>query len=105
MPKKKINKKRSKKPNIKIENEPSENIAIIALILNIFIPGLGSLIAGKTNTGISQLILCYGGFVIGILLTLTFIWAIIGIPLMIIAPISAWIWGMVTGAELIKKSQ
>ncbi len=67
-------------------------IAILALILNIFIPGLGSLIGRKTKKGIWQLSL----FILGIPLSLIFIGAI-----MILV---AWIWGIVTGIKLIQEN-
>lgn len=74
--------------------KPSEAIAIAALLLNILVlPGLGTIIAGRTSTGTTQLVL----FLIGIPLTLI----LIGIPLMI----GAWIWGIVTGIQLVKESQ
>ena len=74
--------------------KPSEVIAIAALLLNILVlPGLGTIIAGRTSTGTTQLVL----FLIGI--PLTFI--LIGIPLMI----GVWIWGIVTGIQIVKESQ
>lgn len=59
-----------------------------AVIVNFFIPGVGSLIIGKTTEGIVQLILYF----LGLLLTFTFIGAIIGLPMML----AAWIWGLIT---------
>ncbi len=71
----------------------SENLAIVCLILNIIIlPGLGTLIGGKRREGIWQLVL----FIVGIPLSLI----LIGIPMII----GAWIWGIVSGVELIKES-
>ena len=84
----------------------SQTLAIVCLILNIIIlPGLGSLIGGKIKQGIWQLSLFIGGFAIGIFLTITIIGAVIGIPIMIILPVAAWIWGIITGAELIKEKK
>ena len=75
--------------------KPSQGIAILSLILNILIlPGLGSLIGGKITAGILQLIFS----LIGLVLTLTLIGAVIGIPLMI----AMWIWALITGIQLIK---
>ncbi len=87
-------KKRSKKSNPKSKkNSPNQTIAIIALILNILIiPGLGSLIGGKTREGIWQLVLSIIGGLLSIIL--------IGIPIVI----AAWIWGLVTGIKLIQES-
>jgi TM2 domain-containing membrane protein YozV len=72
-------------------------LAIAGLIINIILfPGLGSIIAGRTKTGLWQLLM----MVVGIVFTLTVIGAIIGIPLMIVA----WIWGIVTGVQAVKEA-
>ncbi len=72
----------------------SNSTAILALILNILVlPGLGSLIGGKTTAGVLQLVL----FLIGIPLTFVFI----GIPLMI----GMWIWALITGIQLVSESK
>ena len=63
---------------------------VLGVIVNIFFPGIGSLIVGKIGTGILQFLL-YG---FGALLTFTGILAIIGIPICIIV----WIWAIVTAA-------
>jgi hypothetical protein len=100
MVKKKVNKKEFSQKGM------NQGLAIVCLILNIIIlPGLGSLIGGKIKPGIWQVILFLGGFFAGLGLTLTIIGAFIGIPLMIIAPVSAWIWGIITGVKLIKESK
>ena len=68
-------------------------LAITTLILNVFIlPGLGSLIAGRSKEGTWQLVL----FVIGIPL----IFLIVGIPLML----AMWIWGIVTAVQVVKQA-
>lgn len=79
-------------------NRPASNnnqaLAIVALILNILvIPGLGTLIGGRTNEGLAQLGLIVVGFVL--------IFTIILIPISIVAFIAAWIWGIVSGVQLI----
>lgn len=90
----------------KAKHNISENLAIVALILNIVIlPGLGTLIGGKKNEGVWQLVLYLGGFILGLLFTLTIIGAIIGIPMMFGAPLAAWIWGIFSGVDLIKESE
>lgn len=62
----------------------------LAIILNVFIPGVGSFVVGAVGQGIGQLVI-YG---IGALLTIGTlgIGGIIGIPMML----GAWIWGLVT---------
>ncbi|MFH1331739.1 MAG: hypothetical protein ABIH63_00450 [archaeon] len=77
--------------------KPNLGLAIAGLIINIvLLPGLGSVIAGKTKTGLWQLLL----IVLGIVFTLTVIGAIIGVPLIFIA----WIWGIVTGVQVVKEA-
>ncbi len=74
--------------------EISETLAIVCLLLNILIlPGLGTLIAKRTNTGVIQLVL----FLIGIPLLLI----IIGIPLMV----AMWVWALITGIDILKKAK
>ncbi|MCD6464633.1 hypothetical protein J7L02_03885 [Candidatus Woesearchaeota archaeon] len=69
-------------------------MAIAALLLNILVlPGLGSLIGGRTTEGVIQLVL----FIIGIPLCLV----LIGIPLVI----AMWIWALVTGIQIIKEAE
>lgn len=73
-----------------------QSTAILALVLNIIVwPGLGSLIAGE-NVGWAQ------GFLnlLGLLLIFTIIGLFLGIPLMI----GMWIWGIVTGVQLINRA-
>jgi hypothetical protein len=73
---------------------PTQGLAIAALILNIIIfPGLGTLIGGKTKTGIWQLVLA--------IISLPLMLVIIGFPLFI----GVWIWGLVTGIQLIKEAK
>jgi TM2 domain-containing membrane protein YozV len=62
----------------------------VAIILNFFFPGVGSLVLGKVGQGITQLIL----YILGVVFTVTLIGAIVGIPMML----AAWIWSLVTAA-------
>lgn len=69
-------------------------LAIVSLILNVLIlPGLGTLVAGKMKIGAWQLVLA----VVGIILS----FYIIGIPILI----AAWIWGLITGIQLIQEKR
>ena len=61
---------------------------VLAILANVVFPGVGTLIVGKTGSGIIQLIL----YSVGLLLTFTFIGAIVGVPLCI----GVWIWGLVS---------
>ncbi|MFH1802561.1 MAG: hypothetical protein ABH864_03850 [archaeon] len=73
----------------------SMGLAIIALILNIFLfPGLGTLIfGGRVRTGIWQIVIA----IVGALLWGMFL----GFPIFAIA----WIWGLVTGIQLIQAAR
>lgn len=66
-------------------------------MLNLIVwPGLGSLVAGRIGFGLAQ------GFLtlLGVILIVTIIGMILGIPLVI----AMWIWGLVTGIQLIQAS-
>jgi len=63
---------------------------IIAIIINIFFPGVGTLIVGKIGTGVIQIILT----IIAAFLSFTGFLSIIGIPL----GIGVWIWALVSVA-------
>jgi TM2 domain-containing membrane protein YozV len=64
---------------------------IIAILINIFLlPGVGTLIVGKTGQGIAQIVL----FILAIILIFTVLGAIIGIPL----AFGVWIWGIISAA-------
>ena len=81
----------------------TSGLAIVALILNILIvPGLGTLVAGRSKTGAWQIAL----WVVGVIfVSAAYIYETpilyIGSPLWI----AAWIWGLVTGIKLIQESK
>jgi TM2 domain-containing membrane protein YozV len=78
----------------KKKSELTQTLAIVALILNILVlPGLGTLIARKTRTGLWQL----GLFVVGIPLVVLF-----GLGLLLM--LGSWIWALVTGIQLVQES-
>ena len=92
----KVTKKTSKPKVVKAtkKDKPSLAIAIVALILNLIIlPGLGSLIGGKTKAGVWQLVLVLLGIPLSIV--------IIGIPMII----AGYIWGIVTSVRLMQEAQ
>jgi len=60
----------------------------VGFIVNIFLPGVGTLLVGKVGTGIAQILL----FVFALILNFTVILAIIGIPL----GLGIWVWGLVS---------
>jgi TM2 domain-containing membrane protein YozV len=65
-------------------------VKVIGIIVNIFFPGIGTLIVGKVGQGIAQILL----FVFGVILNFTVILSIIGIPLCF----GIWVWGIVSAA-------
>ena len=71
-------------------------LAATSLILNVLIfplPGIGSLLGGRVETGIWQIVL-------GIVGDLLFLYWI-GIPIWLFA----WIWGIITGVQLVKEAE
>ncbi|MBS3168032.1 hypothetical protein J4216_02840 [Candidatus Woesearchaeota archaeon] len=74
--------------------KPDKTLAIIGLLINVLIfPGLGTIIGGKTKTGIIQLVLM-----------------VVSIPLMLVLigfllAFGIWIWGIVSGVQLIQEAQ
>lgn len=72
---------------------PAEGTAVAAMVLNVVIPGTGSLVAGRVAVGVVQLIL----WVIGVPLS----FVLIGIPM----AMAAWIWSLVTGIQILEESK
>lgn len=64
---------------------------VLGVIVNIFFPGIGTMIVGRIGTGIVQLLL----YMFGVVLTITAVGAIIGIPIMFIV----WVWAIVSAAS------
>jgi TM2 domain-containing membrane protein YozV len=62
----------------------------VGVLVNIFLPGVGTIIVGKAGQGIAQILL----YLLGILLSFTVVGAIIGVPLCI----AVWIWAIVSAA-------
>lgn len=92
---------------VETRQKSDKTLSIVGLIVNILIlPGLGSIIGGKTKTGIWQLVI----FLIGMCLVfigipLSFI--LIGIPILILGgclTFAVWVWGIVTGVQMIQES-
>lgn len=63
----------------------------VGIIVNIFFPGVGSILIGKVGQGITQIIL----YILGIIFSMTVVGVIIGIPLCI----GVWIWGIITAVS------
>ena len=62
----------------------------VAIIVNIFFPGVGTLIVGKIGTGVTQIILT---LIAAVMIATAFL-SVIGIPL----GIGVWIWALVSVA-------
>jgi TM2 domain-containing membrane protein YozV len=73
-----------------------KSLAIIALILNLGIPGLGSVIGGRTNDGIKQLLLTGSA---SLFAYLDWFALLVGVT-----AVSAWIWALITSAELLQEA-
>ena len=95
MAKKRVKKRVSKSSKVvksSGKNKISSGLAIAVLILNLIIPGVGSLVGGRTRVGTWQLVLTIVGAILSIIL--------IGIPMVI----AAWIWALITSIQLIKEA-
>jgi TM2 domain-containing membrane protein YozV len=68
-----------------------EHMKALAIIINIFFPGIGTLIVGKVGQGIAQILL----YMLGVVLNFTVVGLIIGVPLCI----AVWIWALVSTAN------
>jgi hypothetical protein len=75
-------------------NNADDNVKLLVL-LNIIIPGLGSYLVGDKKSGTTQLIL----WIIGIIVSITIIFAFVGAILWLIA----WIWGLITIIKVLSK--
>ena len=71
----------------------SEGTAVTALVMNIIIPGVGSLIAGRTSQGVVQLVLWVVSFPLCL--------ALIGFPMLL----AVWIWSLVSGIQILEESK
>ena len=78
------------------ERPVSMGMAVAGLVLNILVwPGLGSLVAGEA-VGWAQGLLT----LLGVVLVFTLVGIIVGLPLIF----GMWIWGIVTGVQLINRA-
>lgn len=77
-----------------VQRKPAKNknLAIAALIINIILPGLGTIIGKDTKKGLAQLILALVGLVLKVALG----W-VGGIICLI-----AWIWALVTSIKMLQ---
>ncbi|MBI2137564.1 hypothetical protein HYU12_03530 [Candidatus Woesearchaeota archaeon] len=90
--------------------KPAMTIAITALLLNLLLlPGVGSLVGGKTKTGLAQLIVTVSGGIAMVVPTLSLMTSLSLTGIAIAAAgfmlmLAAWIWGIITGIKLIQNA-
>jgi hypothetical protein len=73
---------------------PASATSVNGMVLNVVLPGLGTLIYGKSKgVGVAQLVL----FLVGLMLCLTLIGILIGGPMML----GAWIWSIISGVAML----
>jgi hypothetical protein len=70
-----------------------ESTALVGLLVNLPLPGVGSLIAGKTREGVYQLVM------VGVALPLCLV--LIGFPMLF----GAWVWALVTGIKAVNEAK
>jgi hypothetical protein len=70
-----------------------ESTALVGLLVNLPLPGVGSLIAGKTREGVLQLVMAAVALPLCIVL--------IGFPLLF----GAWVWALVTGIKAVNEAK
>jgi hypothetical protein len=93
-----------------MEEKPTPLLGIIVLLLNaLVLPGLGSLIAKKVNSGLLQLILAIlGQLFLGQLVHTQLalgLGALSGLQITgLVLVIISWIWGVFSGIDVIRKS-
>ena len=73
------------------------SVGVVALLINLFIPGLGTVIWGNRHTGFMQLALLLGGSVI---MSFTEVGRAVGGVLVL----AAWVWALVSSVKLIKSA-
>lgn len=78
----------------------AKNTAILALVVNIFIAGLGTIIAGRKKEGIYQLVLYLVGVIMARTIFGIIVFGWIGYVLMLVA----WVWALMTSIQLIQES-
>jgi len=73
------------------KKKTNESTVIAGLIVNLFLPGLGTIIMGKNEVGVIQLVLSLAG----VFLIATIFGMIIGCPLWV----AMWIWALIVGIK------
>jgi len=71
-------------------------LAIVGLIVNLFWPGLGTIIGGNVGIGLIQMAF----HLFGVFCILTIIGAIIGVPLVV----TMWVWALISSIIQLSRS-
>lgn len=84
-------------------------VAVIALVINALVPGLGTIIGGRVKTGLIQFLLLFLlGLSIGVLgAKITPASLLLGTGMALVGGImllTGWIWAILSSAMLIKKA-
>lgn len=79
---------------VKDSEKVGVGVALAAFILNMMLPGLGSLIAKKTSEGVLQLVVYIIGAIL-VVLTVGFFGIIM---------LAVWIWALVTSIQTLKEA-
>jgi len=78
------------------EKLPSKGIAIAGLVVNLILPGLGTIVFRRNDIGIIQLVCS----ILGILFSFSLVGILIGLPLFL----AMWVWALVVGIKRLKKA-
>ena len=89
--------------------KPRMGVAVIALVINALVPGLGTIIGGRVKTGLIQFLLLFLlGLSIGVLgAKITPASLLLGTGMALVGGImllTGWIWAILSSAMLIKKA-
>ncbi len=90
-------------------SKPSKAVAVIALLINLFIPGLGTILGGKMKHGLVQLLLLWLG---GIIVTFLGFFLVIASPIagLIVAMLgclmilAGWVWAIISGVLILRNA-
>ena len=74
----------------------SQGTAIAAFVLNVVVPGIGTLLSGRVVEGIWQLLLLLAG----VLLLQTVVGWYIGVAFLV----AVWIWSIVRGVKILNEA-
>lgn len=95
---------------MRVADAPTPMVGIVVLLFNgLVLPGLGSLIGKKYTSGLLQLILAVlGQIFLGKLIQIQLALGVAGLNVLEIAGlvlvIIAWVWGIFSGIDVIRKS-